>query len=155
MIKLHSHYSKKIPGILEYSSEQFSASIEIEVADEVGRNPQKLHSSLKWLWGELRQAVEFQIQQGKQILPEKKTKALPVPNTVTPEKKTPNKTVNQGNTPNKASNKQLKYLIQLAKKQGYDFQALGKLSQEQFSKNSVYNLSISEASSLIDQLKEA
>jgi hypothetical protein len=155
MIRLHSHYSKKVPGSIEFSSEHFSASMEIEVADEIGRNTEKLQSSLSWLWGELKQAIETQIQQSFTSQP--KQKSLPYTNPKTPPSSNQNpqfsKSSNQKSNGGKASNKQVKFLIQLSKRQGYDFQALGGISQEQFGKNSVYELSISEASSLIDHFK--
>jgi len=160
MIRLHSHYSKKVPGSIEFSSEHFSASMEIEVADEIGRNTEKLQSSLSWLWGELKQAVEIQIQQSFTSPSKNTQKALSYtksPSVQKPEftksQAKPNKSSNPKNNGGKASNKQVKFLIQLSKRQGYDFQALGEISQKQFGKNSVYELSISEASSLIDHFK--
>lgn len=58
MIKLNASYSRKVPGAQQYSSEQASASVEIELAE--GDGPQ-IQSRLADLWLILRQAVERQL----------------------------------------------------------------------------------------------
>jgi hypothetical protein len=58
VIKLCAHYSKKIPGQQEYSSESASASVELELADgDVASVPTKAAE----LWNTLKQAVEQQL----------------------------------------------------------------------------------------------
>ena len=61
MIRLSANYSKKVPGAAQYSSEQASASVEIEVAEADG--PQ-VQAKLADLWHTLRQAVEQQLSGG-------------------------------------------------------------------------------------------
>lgn len=58
MIKLNASYSRKVPGAQQYSSEQASASVEIEMAEADG--PQ-IQSRLADLWLVVREAVEQQL----------------------------------------------------------------------------------------------
>ena len=152
MIKIHSQYSKKVPGVEDYSSEHFSASMEVEVADEIGRDPKKLQSSLEWLWSELKKGVENQINhvEGRQ-----KTQRKITNEDECKRSRESHKYSTEANKDNsrKASNKQIKYLMQLAKKQGFDFRGISDLAQNRFTKRSVYELNTAEASLLIDEFK--
>lgn len=58
MIKLNASYSRKVPGAQQYSSEQASASVEVEMAE--GDGPQ-IQSRLADLWLVVREAVERQL----------------------------------------------------------------------------------------------
>ncbi|MBE7491697.1 MAG: hypothetical protein HS108_08095 [Planctomycetes bacterium] len=58
MIRINAHYSRKVPGAQEFSSEQAGASLEIEVADAAA--PQIRHQ-LQELWNSLRQAVDAEL----------------------------------------------------------------------------------------------
>ena len=58
MIKLNASYSRKVPGAQQYSSEQASASVEVELAEGDGT---QIQSKLADLWLILRQAVEQQL----------------------------------------------------------------------------------------------
>lgn len=59
MIRLSANYSKKVPGSEQYSSEQASASVEVEIAE--GEGPQ-IQSKLAELWLVVRGAVEQQLR---------------------------------------------------------------------------------------------
>jgi hypothetical protein len=62
MIKLHASYGLKVPADQEYSSQSFHATAEVEVADSLASNPDALRGALHKLWGELRQAVNDELQ---------------------------------------------------------------------------------------------
>jgi hypothetical protein len=68
MIKLNAHVSKKVPiASQDYSSQQFSAGIEVEVAD--GAHPDALRRRLADLHGMLSAAVDAQISDAAQNAP--------------------------------------------------------------------------------------
>jgi hypothetical protein len=58
MIRINAHYSRKVPGAQEFSSEQAGASLEVEIADASA--PQIQHH-LQELWNSLRQAVDAEL----------------------------------------------------------------------------------------------
>lgn len=58
MIKICAHYSKKVPGQQEYSSESASASVEIELPDGAAAT---IQAKAAELWNTLKQAVEQQL----------------------------------------------------------------------------------------------
>ena len=149
MIKLHANYSKKVPAESQYSSQSFLASMEIEVSDDLAKDGKRLHDKFIWLWGQLKHSVEGQIKNR-----EGKKENNPACNSNNLAKDdSPNKSENNGNG-KKASNKQVKYLIGLAKGCGYDFNGLKGITQKRFGKG-VYDLAIFEASALIDELKNS
>ncbi|MCC6574982.1 MAG: hypothetical protein IT462_14475 [Planctomycetes bacterium] len=59
MIRLQASYGLKVPTAREYSSEQFHASAEIEVADAV--QGEALKATLGALWNDLKSAVDAQL----------------------------------------------------------------------------------------------
>jgi len=62
MIKLHASYGLKVPADQEYSSQSFHATAEVEVADSFASNPDALRGALHKLWGQLKQAVNDELQ---------------------------------------------------------------------------------------------
>lgn len=146
MIKLHASYSKKVPAETQYSSQSFLASMEIEVSDDLGKDGNKLHDTFSWLWGQLKQSVEAQIRNNGGKKGDNNGN-----NFDQPKDDSRNKGSSNGNG-KKASNKQVKFLIGLAKGKGQDFNRLKDITQDRFGKG-VYDLAVSEASTLIDEFK--
>jgi hypothetical protein len=62
MIKLHASYGLKVPGKVEFSSESFHATAEIELADNLVNQPEALKAALHSLWSDLKDAVAAEIQ---------------------------------------------------------------------------------------------
>ena len=58
MIKLNASYSRKVPGAQQYSSEQASASVEVELAEG---DSSQIQAKLADLWLVVRRAVEQQL----------------------------------------------------------------------------------------------
>lgn len=144
MMEIHVSYCKKVPGQQQYSSDSFMASLRVEVADEIAQDSRKLQKRLNALWQESRKTVEAQLLQEKQQHNPDNKKAR--------DKSSSSEDENGNANGRKASNKQIQYLINLAKQKGKNYNTLAGYTQERLGKD-VYALLVNEASSLIDELK--
>ncbi|MCZ6691193.1 MAG: hypothetical protein O7H41_16530, partial [Planctomycetota bacterium] len=101
MIKLHAAYSKKIPAETQYSSKSFHASLEVEVSDDISRDGTRLQEKLRSLWLDLQDAVEAQIRESNgNGAPQREEARTEAPS----------------NSPDRASQKQVNYLMFLARR---------------------------------------
>ena len=140
MLKLNASFSKKVPVPgEEYSSQSFHASIECECADAL--TAEQLQEKIHATFDLVKTAVEAELN-GKPA-----AKAESATQTAKPE---PTKT-----DTSKASNRQVKYLLDLAKGKGLSLSALNTRVQEKFKVESVYDLARKDASRLVDELKAA
>ena len=166
MIKLCAHYSKKVPGQQEYSSESASASVEIELAaGDVASVPTKAAE----LWNTLKQAVEQQLS-GQASRPAQapapQPQAAPQPTNRLPQNNGHNG--NSDHSPNNGhghsgngrkagvSDKQMKFvksLIGELKPLGVDFPFVEMLCDRIF-KRRLDDLDRAQASALIGHLSE-
>ncbi len=141
MIKLHAAYSKKVPAEEQYSSKSFHASLEIEVADDIARDGDQLQQKLRALWQDLQDAVETQIQASNG-----NGNFVPAPRreeTAAPE-----------NGDDRASPRQINYLTLLARRaKGWGLADLEKFTQDRFGNGSLFEISKSNASMLIEEFK--
>ena len=139
MIKLHAAYSKKVPAEEQYSSKSFHASLEIEVADDVAKDGGKLQSRLRALWSDLEKAVEAQIVQSNgNGAPSPRQDSSPGPE----------------NGDDRASPRQINYLTLLARRaKGWGLAELEKFVQSRFGNESMFEISKSNASMLIEEFK--
>ena len=138
MLKLNASFSKKIPVPgEEFSSQSFHASIETECADAL--TPEQLQSRIHDTFALVRDAVETELH-GK---PAAKSE---------PEKP---EASSKTESPLKASNKQVKFILDLAKVRGLSLSALNTRVQDKFKAESVYELGRKDASKLVDELKAA
>ena len=102
MLKLNASYSKKVPAEGEYTSQNYHASIEVELPD--GLSAEQLNSKIHETFEMVRNSVEAElhgktpIQQGGNV--SQNTSNQPV----------------QGSTP--ASPKQIKFMLDLARNKG-------------------------------------
>lgn len=136
MLKLNASYSKKIPVPgEEYSSQSFHCSMEVELSDAASM--EQLQSKIHDTFAMVREAVETELH-GKQ---EKSSlHVLPVKAQAKPDV-----------TP-KASNKQVRFALDLAKARGLGLSDLNSLVHDQFGAKSVYELDKKQASQLLDEL---
>ena len=141
MLKLNASYSKKIPVPGEdYSSQSFHCSMEVELSDTA--STEQLQSKIHETFAMVRGAVETELH-GKQ--PEKSDLR------VLPNKDSSQKT----ETTAKASNKQIRYILDLAKDRGLGISQINERARQQFGADSVYDIDRKAASRMVDELKAA
>ena len=137
MIKLNASFSKKVPAEQEYSSKSFLASVEVELAANASEQElrQKIHDTFELV----KQSVEDEINaqatirsSGNQQRPQERTEA-----------------------PVKASNKQIKYILDLGKAREKPLSDLNVEANRLYGVDSIYNLSKRDASQYVDLLKQA
>jgi hypothetical protein len=137
MIKLNASYSKKVPAEQEYSSKSFLACIEVEL--NANATPQELQAHIHDTFELVKQAVEAEIN-GQATTGETQ----------------PRKPVQQASgDPVKASNKQIKYLLDLGKAREKRLADLNVEAGRLYGVESIYELTKKDASRFVDVLKEA
>ena len=139
MLKLSASYSKKVPTSEQFSSQSYHCSVEIELSDAA--TPEQLQAKIHDTFALVRDAVESELHGNPAAKPE------PAAQTVKPEPAKPDAA--------KASNKQVKYLLDLAKGKGLTLTALNARGQDRFKVETVYELARKDASKLVDELKAA
>ena len=140
MLKINASFSKKVPVPgEEYSSQSFHASIECECADAL--TAEQLQEKIHATFDLVKTAVENELH-GKPV-----AKSEPAVQTAKPEPAKPDAA--------KASNKQVKFILDLAKVKGLSLSALNTRVQDKFKVESVYELGRKDASRLVDELKAA
>lgn len=141
MIKVTSSYSKKVPTGEQYSSQQFHASVEIELSDAL--SPEQLQERIHQTFQVVRDTVEAEI------------------NGPTPAARTNGNGNGNGNGHSepkvngngKATNAQIKYLTSLSTEQDIRLSALNQYCQTTYHVDSIYELTKKDASALVDGLK--
>ena len=140
MLKLNAAFNKKIPVAGEqYSSQSYHCSVEVELSDAA--TPEQLQAKIHDTFALVRDAVESELHGKPAAKPE------PAAQTVKPEPAKPDAA--------KASNKQVKYLLDLAKGKGLTLTALNARVQDRFKVETIYDLARKDASKLVDELKAA
>ena len=139
MLKLNASYSKKVPTSEQFSSQSYHCSVEVELSDAA--TPEQLQAKIHDTFALVRDAVESELH-GKPA-----AKSEPAAQPAKTEPAQPDTT--------KASNKQVKFILDLAKGKGLSLSALNTRVQEKFKVESVYELGRKDASRLVDELKAA
>ena len=139
MLKLNASYSKKVPTSEQFSSQSYHCSVEIELSDAA--TPEQLQAKIHDTFALVRDAVESELHGKPAAKPE------PAAQTAKPEPAKPDTA--------KASNKQVKYLLDLAKGKGLTLTALNARVLDRFKVETVYDLGRKDASKLVDELKAA
>jgi hypothetical protein len=136
MLKLTASYSKKVPASEEYSSQHYHAGVELEIPDNLP--PADLRRRIQSTFALVRESVEAELHKhaDRQEQP-----AHP------PADQRPADTSTR-----RASQKQIKYLIDLAARNGYDLTELDRIAYERHAVDTVHDLSKHQASKLIDSL---
>ena len=146
MLKVCTSYSKKVPTDQQYSSQQFHASVEVELSDAL--SPEQLQERIHQTFAMVRNTVESEISgngNGHDA-------AAPAPASrggyhVPAGDKT------NGNGNGKASNAQIKYLTSLATEQDIRLSALNAYCKDNHKVETIYDLTKKQASELVDSLK--
>jgi hypothetical protein len=147
MIKLNTSYSKKVPVEgQQFSSESFHASVEIELADNLSASEiqDKIHSTAELL----RQSVDAELGQTRQPQRDTSQRSAFTPRHGNRQQERPA----EGST-RKASNKQIKYLTDLAGEQQVTIQDLNAEILERYGVAGLYDLNAAQASEMIDSLQ--
>ena len=139
MLKLNASFSKKVPAAEQFSSQSYHCSVEVELSDAA--TPEQLQVKIHDTFALVRDAVESELHGKPAAKPE------PAARTAKPEPAKPDTA--------KASNKQVKYLLDLAKGKGLTLSALNARVQDRFKVETVYDLARKDASKLVDELKAA
>ena len=140
MLKLNAAFNKKIPVAGEqYSSQSYHCSVEVELSDAA--TPEQLQTKIAETFALVRDAVESELHGKPAAKPE------PAAQPAKGEPAKPDTT--------KASNKQVKFILDLAKGKGLTLTALNARVQDRFKVESVYELARKDASKLVDELKAA
>ena len=138
MLKAIVSYSKKVPAETEYSSQGYSLSLETEIPEnEPGKIQDRLHQTFELV----KTAVEHELANGNGR-PSKS--ATPGTNTV------PAQRAN-----GKATNRQIKFVTDLATRQGIALNDLNARIRDQFGVDGLYDLDKKQASQILDDLKLA
>jgi len=146
MLKVCTSYSKKVPTDQQYSSQQFHASVEVELSDAL--SPEQLQERIHQTFTVVKNTVESEINgngNGHDA-------AAPAPASrggyhVAGGDKT------NGNGNGKASNAQIKYLTSLATEQDIRLSALNAYCKDNHKVETIYDLTKKQASELVDSLK--
>ena len=139
MLKLSASYSKKVPTAEQFSSQSYHCSVEVELSDAA--TPEQLQAKIHDTFALVRDAVESELHGKPAAKPESAAQ------TGKPEPAKPDTA--------KASNKQVKYLLDLAKGKGLTLTALNARVLDRFKVETVYDLGRKDASKLVDELKAA
>ena len=129
MLKLNASFSKKVPAEQEYSSKSFHASIEVELPD--GLNQQQLQERIHSTFELVRSSVESEISGGNGGLPQ----APPQQN-------------GNGKKNGPASERQVKYLVDIAAQNGTDLSGY----LRRYGAANPYDLTRDACSKLLDEI---
>ena len=151
MLKLNASYSKKVPAEGEYTSQSYHCSVELELSDAM--DPDALKAKIHETFELVRTSVEAELHgEARPAMPPVTVQPMPV--RVLPQAPAPNGRGN-GQDPQKATNKQVRYLLDLARTRGIQLSALNQRVQAEHGVRSVYDLGRKAASQLVDELKAA
>ena len=139
MLKPNASYSKKVPTSEQFSSQSYHCSVEVELSDAA--TPEQLQAKIHDTFALVRDAVESELHGKPAAKPE------PAAQSAKPEVTKPDTA--------KASNKQVKFILDLAKGKGLTLSALNARVQDRFKVETVYDLARKDASKLVDELKAA
>ena len=130
-------FSKKIPvPDSEYSSQGYSLSLQTEIPES---DPAAIRSRLHDTFQLVKDQVEHELANGNTRKPE------PEPQQTS--------TAPAGRTNGRASNKQIKFVTDLATRQGLGLNALNARIRERFGVDGLYDLDRRQASQVVDELK--
>jgi hypothetical protein len=149
MITAKVSVTKKRPSQEQYSSDAFSATLEVELPDAAFLNGNgELREALSKLFKEVDAQVNDQINGKNGHSGEK----VPVePKGTRKARKTPRKSSDNGET---ATNRQVQYLIGLAQREAkMSLPELRAYCKREVKKDDIYALTKAEASAIIDTLK--
>jgi len=139
MLKLSTSFSKKVPVPgQEFSSQSYHAAVELELSDAL--KPAEVQERIHQTFDMVRKAVETEIN----------GKAAPLAT----QPAAPAAAAGAFKPVDKASNKQVKFILDLASGQKLPLSQLNADVQKQFGVADIYALDRKQASALVDSLKQ-
>ena len=144
MLKLNASYSKKVPADTEYSSQSYHASVEVELPD--GLTPEQLNAKIRETFALVRDSVEVELHSEPVNTQTSNVPPLPIP----PAQPQQNKPAygKKPATDSPASPKQIKFLLDLARQNGYTIEQL----KSRFNVAALESLTKTQCSRAIDEL---
>lgn len=136
MLKLTASYSKKVPASEEYSSQHYHAGVELEIPDNLPAP--ELRRRIQSTFAMVRESVEAELHRHADRQQQDHADQRSA--------------TTNGQPARRASQKQIKYLIDLAARNGYDLAELDRIAFERHAVDTVHDLSKHQASKLIDSL---
>jgi hypothetical protein len=166
MLKLNASYSKKVPAEQEYSSKSYHAAVEVEIPD--GLTTDQLQERIHATFDLVRSAVESELNgtagqmiaspapASQVIAASPDTKPFPVP--AAPVEQTrplqsASPKASNGNEREPASNKQLRYLLDLGRRHDLTVSRLDAIAQQEFKVDNIYSLTKNQCSKMIDSIR--
>jgi len=143
MLKLNASYSKKVPADTEYSSQSYHASVEVELPD--GLTPEQLNARIHETFALVRDSVESELHGESVNVGQMADAQLPIQPAQQSNKPTYGKKP-ANDAP--ASPKQIKFLLDLARQNGYTVDQL----KAKFNVSQLEELSRTQCSRAIDTL---
>ena len=145
MLKLNASYSKKVPADTEYSSQSYHASVEVELPD--GLTPEQLNTKIRETFALVRDSVETELHNEPVNTQNSNVPPLPIPPAQPQQNKAAyNRNGKASDAP--ASPKQIKFLLDLAKQNGYTPDQL----KVKYNVAALENLTRTQCSRAIDEL---
>ena len=151
MLKLNASYSKKVPADTEYSSQSYQASVEVELPD--GLTPEQLNARIHETFALVRDSVESELhgnaaRQSSTISQMPPMQSQPDQHEPRAQNATKPAYGKKPATDSAASPKQIKFLLDLARQNGYTVEQL----KARFNVASLEELSRMQCSRAIDAL---
>ena len=143
MLKLTASYSKKVPAEGEYTSQSYHASLEVELSDALA--PEQIQERIHSTFTQVREAVESELHGARSEGRDETGTRSKSDRQVAPQP------ANSG----KASNKQIKFVTDLASRRGLSLSDLNTRITKRFGVPGLYDLTRGDASQLVDELKKA
>jgi hypothetical protein len=144
MLKLTASYSKKVPAETEFSSQSYHASVEVELPD--GLTPEQLDAKIRETFALVRDSVEAELH-GEGSNAGQMADAPQLPIQPAPQQNKPAYGKKPA-TDSPASPKQIKFLLDLARQNGYTVEQL----KAKFNVAALEDLSRTQCSRAIDAL---
>lgn len=149
MLKVCTSYSKKVPGSEQYSSEQFHASVELELSDAL--KPEELQERIHQTFGLVKSTVEEEISTLAGQAPSHRETRGNGTNGREGYRGRGDKPA--GNVNGKATNAQIKYITSLATEKDIRLNELNSYVEDTYGVRTMYDLTKGDASKLVDDLK--
>ena len=145
MLKLNASYSKKVPADTEYSSQSYHASVEVELPD--GLTQEQLNARIHETFALVRDSVEVELHNEPANTQNSNVPPLPIP-PAQPQQNKPAYSKNSKTADAFASAKQIKFLLDLAKQNGYTAEQL----KVKYNVAALEDLTKTQCSRAIDEL---
>ncbi|VGO12408.1 hypothetical protein PDESU_00960 [Pontiella desulfatans] len=135
MLRLNASFQKKVPAEVEFSSKSFMASVELELP--AGLTESELKEKIANTFRLVRDSVEAELAKNTASAGQPEPQHLPAP------------------AEGKASNRQVGYLLDLAKARNVTLMQLNVDVKTRFGVDSIYDLDRKNCSRLIDEYQRA